>query len=453
MDSERAETHLRRIAEAELRRALSPAPDLHRVMLVGRALTKVGALDEGIADAIQADLEMAVALRQPLPPQLRPGQRRQGQPRRGPGRSATSAAYRNSSTITATATGITVTAAGSLQSRRRATVPEPLVPLTARIPVALGGDNGQLRLLAYSRTSTGAWFAVHAWNSRTADPVRRSRHFGHGVLDDLTMTDDAGNGYRLGFSGGGGPDGYVGCLTISPEPPLGLRWAEISQSGGPATRFRLDPPGAMPPVMVTRSALTPAEHLLIGYATSILNGSGPTALLGDVVTALRAAGALSPLSPVPGQLAALCEHGGFAGHGIDAPPAPGNEIPEHWLSDSRAASLPYPADKGAAIAVTLPEVDGIRLSLLGLTNTKQDTLLHVHVVGVAQDIRDSMPFVWLRDESHGWRTTRISGWSRHDDEGFARLSVWPPLSRCSAADVLICGQSAEVRVSLALDWR
>ena len=49
--------------------------------------------------------------------------------------------------------------------------------------------------------------------------------------------------------------------------------------------------------------------------------------LGDAVTALEACGALSPLSPVPGQLAALCASLDITGHGITDPP-PGT-CPDH----------------------------------------------------------------------------------------------------------------------------
>src|SRR5207344_1455004 len=48
--------------------------------------------------------------------------------------------------------------------------------------------------------------------------------------------------------------------------------------------------------------------------------------LGETVAALGAAGALSPLSPVPGRLAGL----GVSGHGIAPPPA--RELPEPWFS-------------------------------------------------------------------------------------------------------------------------
>src|SRR2546430_8303185 len=63
----RAETHLRQLAEAELRRATTPGA-LGRgrsggLPLVAQALVAVGAVDVGTADEIQAELDLALAAR------------------------------------------------------------------------------------------------------------------------------------------------------------------------------------------------------------------------------------------------------------------------------------------------------------------------------------------------------------------------------------------------------
>ena len=84
MDRERAEAYLRQLAEAELRRARTlPAAWIPgwqstvRLALVEPALVAAGAVDAGTADQIWADLELAVAVRQP-------GQQNQASPgRRG----------------------------------------------------------------------------------------------------------------------------------------------------------------------------------------------------------------------------------------------------------------------------------------------------------------------------------------------------------------------------------
>ena len=73
MNREGAETFLRLAAEAELRGQLAPAPPpwagslgagRTKVMVVGRALTAVGALEGGTVESILADLDLAVSVRQ-----------------------------------------------------------------------------------------------------------------------------------------------------------------------------------------------------------------------------------------------------------------------------------------------------------------------------------------------------------------------------------------------------
>ena len=67
MDRGRAETHLRQLAEVELRRATAPGPlgrgPAGRLPLVAQALIAVGAVDVGTADQIQAELDLALATR------------------------------------------------------------------------------------------------------------------------------------------------------------------------------------------------------------------------------------------------------------------------------------------------------------------------------------------------------------------------------------------------------
>ena len=73
MDRERAETHLRLLAEAELRRATSRPADgglldeCHsaRLEVVALALHAVHAFDMGAANEIQAELALALGVRQP----------------------------------------------------------------------------------------------------------------------------------------------------------------------------------------------------------------------------------------------------------------------------------------------------------------------------------------------------------------------------------------------------
>ena len=83
MDRERAETHLRLLAEAELRRVTAmPAgsiPDRWysaRLASVAQALTAVGAVGADVADEVQAHVRLAVAARHRLDAHWPPGPER-----------------------------------------------------------------------------------------------------------------------------------------------------------------------------------------------------------------------------------------------------------------------------------------------------------------------------------------------------------------------------------------
>jgi hypothetical protein len=459
MNRERAETYLRQLAEAELRRArMLPAARIRRrqvsagLAVVAPALVAVGAVDAGAAAQIRADLELAVAVRQP-------GQGNQARLMRGfSGRAGTTV---------------------SLDQALRTGYTRPAPPRASWRVVPVGqvihwrDDNGRHELLvvAYLRPAGGARFIMAGWPFRP-----------------LTAADDRGASYQVGYQGGPG----VAEFLLAPDPPRQIRWLDlITAPGEPATRIDLDPPIRAPDVTVTRTAHGPGELLLDVIAARILC-SGPSfpqdnperppaatadlrAFIGDgpggIVAALHASGALPPASPVPGQLARLCTRIGIPGHGIIAPPA---DLPEPWHSMlTRPRRLPQeePASGIAAATVAeLPELDAARITILGLHhctivgrhNSATQTIVHMLVSGVtAEDdwtygrVVRPLPALWVRDSSGRWHATRTyftmpSGTS---GEVVLWLEIVPPLDRDTAwIDLVATGRSAEVRVRLPLSW-
>ena len=100
---------------------------------------------------------------------------------------------------------------------------------------------------------------------------------------------------------------------------------------------------------------------------------------------LTEAGAIAAGSPVPGQLAALCHRLGVAGHGITVPPAA--QIPAPWASVLAHRDAPVPADGPevfAPLACILPDVDGARFALAGLSTAAGESHLHVVSSGMPQ---------------------------------------------------------------------
>jgi hypothetical protein len=314
-------------------------------------------------------------------------------------------------------------------------------------------------------------------------------------VHQFTARDDDGTSYRTGFRGRRGqrPDELAGEITLDPGPPPGTRWLDLTITpGGPAVRIGLTP-GNGPPdgagVTVGEAGTSPGEHLLHHMANRLLllalafphqirlhpavPPPKPFACvadgLGGAIAALHACGALSPLSPIPGQLAALCGTLAVTGHGITARPA--RQLPGPWLSmlahyHRRMPDHAPGCDGCAAAAVALPELDGIRLAILGLHNAGGSTVLYGHASGMtppgshgSPDAETETDFplrIWVRDSGGRWHATRATArrWSAEDDrEMTLRLEVVPPLSRATAwIEILAAGQSAQAHATLPLHW-
>jgi len=338
--------------------------------------------------------------------------------------------------------------------------------------------------LSYARVASGPQLSVFA---RTRDKSGLWEPSGPRLFVPFTATDDKGTSYQVGIRDiGSGPMGWT--LMLRPDPPHDPRWLDLTTiPGGPAVRIDLDHPasGTRPPgaaeVTVRKALLSPGEYLLHTIAARLLAAAWPVAQdtsplttqtpgaltpladgLGDIIAALQACGAVSPLSAVPGQLAVLCARLGVGGHGITAPPA--RDLPEPWLSllacyrrrKTRAATE---RDGYAVAAAVLPDLDGIRLAILGLHNHQDSTVMHMHASGPRSDAiygPDELyawAMMWIRDSGGRWHATRPLGRSGMDGEVALRVEVVPPLSRATAwIELLAAGQSAEIRATLPLHW-
>jgi hypothetical protein len=360
------------------------------------------------------------------------------------------------------------------------------------IPVRGENGRGELYLLSYAQTASGPQLSVFAWARYPRGPLKSPAarpgellilpSLGVADLEQLTATDERGTRYKMRVRDlGGGPDGWT--LMMDPSPPHDPRWLDLTTTPGePAVRIDLTRPSPTSTVTVSAAAASPGDHLLHAIGARLLAeppavppdsrlqpvapGPGPATSaadgLGDVITALQAAGAVSPLSPVPGQLAALCARLHVSIHGITAPPA--RDLPGPWLSmlaDSRPRKTrAAPARDGcAATAVTLPELGGIRLAILGLHNCEGMTVMHMHASGPMCHVSyrpDELyfwPTIWIRDSAGHWHTTRTRGRSGMNDEIALRLEVVPPLSvTVTWIEVLAAGQSAEAHTTLPLRW-
>lgn len=443
MNRERAESHLRQVAEAELRRVMKmPVGSIPgrwysaRLALVAQALTAVGAVGADVADEIQADVGLAVAARHRLSA-------------RGPGPGRTRPAPQRASWR--------------------------VVPVGQVIKIRDDDLRRDLLLVAYVQSAGGARFIVTEWP------------FGPFTF---TAADDQGVSYQISWGGEMAPRE----LLLRPDPPHQIRWLDLTTADDePATRIDLDRQIPAPDVTVTRNAHSPGELLLDVIAARVLtavalfsqNNPGQSAAAnahlrayvadgpGHTVAALHAAGVLPPDSPVPGQLAGLCARLGINGHGIAAPPA--GDLPERWQSmltppsRSEPQAPPAPGILAATVA-ELPELDGAKIAIVGLHRGERGTIMHLLATGVtleadwayARGVRP-MPVLWIHDSDGRWHATRTDGVSPWGVNGanpwtdICMVTVWlrivPTLEPGTAwIDVVATGQTAEGRARLPLSW-
>ncbi len=343
-----------------------------------------------------------------------------------------------------------------------------VAPVGKVIRIRNGDVRRELILVAYVQSADGGRFTMAGW------PFR-----------GFTAVDDRGGRYHIGFRGGSGE----GVLVLRPDPPDEIGWLDLTTTPGePATRIDLDPPDSqfpVPDVTLTRTTASPGELLLNVVAARILTAAAAFPLdnsdrlaaaqadlrafvvdgPGDIVAALHAADALSPDSPLPGQLAGLCARLGVSDHGITAPPA--GELPEAWQSmltryRPEPQAMPVPGSVAVTVA-ELPELDGARITVLGLHHGDRGTIVHMLAGGVtAEDdwaysrgVRP-LPVLWIRDSSDRWHTTRMNALnlSRNTGEAVLWLEIVPSLDRSTAwIEVIAAGQSAEARARLPIGWK
>jgi hypothetical protein len=113
-----------------------------------------------------------------------------------------------------------------------------------------------------------------------------------------------------------------------------------------------------------------------------------------------------------------------------------------------------------ATVAELPELDGARITILGLHHGGARTIVHMLVSGVTQEadwtygrVVRPLPALWARDSSGRWHATRTNGTGPrgNSSEVIVWLEIVPPLDSGTAwIDVVATGRSAEVRVRLPL---
>jgi hypothetical protein len=479
MGDERAETYLRLLAEAELRRAsielrvfdAAAGPDSFsdprrspfrtadiaswKIGRAGRILVAAGVLDQDYLDGVAADLHLAINVRSQL---LLSSERRRGtQPRFSFGMPGSLPALRRSPPR------------GASQALR-------VTPVGQALPVAGDRVSWTLHLMALVRTETEAVITVAMrmhWPPDGSGAELELTGAGphHMTYDQLGAVDDQGTRYQVRFEGGqGGTATWLGLAQLSPVPPPGTQWLDLVGDGTRLIRLPLGPPAPpgrqFAPPATERVALEPGERLLVLEAEHILATGGAPELAGDpgageIITVLLAAGAIAADSPVPGQLATLCQRLGVSGHGITVPP--GEELPAPWTSVLARRDAPAGGPEVfAPLTCVLPDVDGASFALAGLSTAAGESHLHV----VSRGLRrlagrfqwDGTPGFswWLRDSAGNWHVGTPGEPAPYGDDtsGDGLQAFWlrltPPLTAAAGpAEVVVSGPATQVRAAVS----
>ena len=469
MSDERAETYVRLRAEAELRQAgdqlraldaaagtdvwsdpgMSPFSTAEgaqwKVIRAGRILVAGGALGQECLDRVAGDLDAAIKIRSRL---LLNWDRRRGMLHR---------------TI--------FTPPGPQPPPGPAGRAPRVTPIGRALEVASDRAPSALHLMSLVRTETEALITVvmvMRWpadgSSLELEVTGAGPH--HLPYGQLWAVDDQGTRYGIRFEGGhGGAVTWQGLARLSPVPPRTARRLDLVGDGTRLAGLPLRPPparGRRPAPPPEPVAIPPAERLLMLEAERILatgDARGPVQGPdpGEIIAVLLETGAIAAGSPLPGQLAALCQRLGAAGHGITVPPA--GEIPVDWASVIARRDAPVPAEAPelfAPFAATVPDVDGAWFALAGLSMAAGESHLHVVSRGLPP-LADRFAYNWtpgfswwLTDGAGNWHVAMpCEPWAFPDGTQAFRLRLTPPLAAIpDTAEVVITGPATRVRVAV-----
>ncbi|HEX6452639.1 MAG TPA: hypothetical protein VF060_24665 [Trebonia sp.] len=306
----------------------------------------------------------------------------------------------------------------------------------------------------------------------------------------LTAADGTGTTYWItSATGSWAGSTWTGTILMRPAPPARAGWVKISSRNGFSLLIPIPDASPAPAVLPEPVSDSPGERLLTRHAEAVLASlpgglprpavlprpTGPDRPPGggrfapvepgftELTGTLEAAGALSALSPVSRQVAALHTLLGLP-DGAEVSNGSLSDLPGRWLHVvthyGRRKQLP-PASGTATIGAGLPDLDGARFAVAGLHSGPAGTHLHV----VARGLRplphrvppgfegDTGFSWWLRDDSGGWHLGAIEEAIPVAAETVLRMAMLPPLThRTATLTAEVTGRSTRVAAALPVRW-
>ena len=467
---ELAETYVRLLAEAELRRAADRLRQLDsalgtdwsdpgmepfqvsemaqwRVIRAGRILAAAGALDQDFLDRFSYEVSSAIMARSRIHLTW----------------------YRRGRVLHRVFTR----ESGQARLPERADETMWVTPIGRTFGVPHERRPSALHLMSLVRTRTDAMITLvrraGSPDSSVAPPRVTEIRPCPLPYSRVEAVDEHGTRYQVRLEGGqGGTASWLGVARLSPVPPSGLQWLDLAGDGTRLIRLPLWPSaargGPAAPRTAEPAAASPGERLLLLEAERILataDGQGPVQgpVPGEIISVLTQTGAIAAESQVPGQLAALCQRLGAAGHGITVPPA--SQLPAPWASVIARRGVPLPAHGREVFAplAQVFDVDGARFALAGLSTAAGQSYLHVVGSGAPQlTERFSWNWQpgfswWLTDGAGNWHVATASEpWttSEHGTQAY-RLQLTPPLGAVpKTAEVVVTGPATRVRLTVPI---
>jgi len=291
------------------------------------------------------------------------------------------------------------------------------------------------------------------------------------ALNNISAVDDRGATYRADFSGGGGGSGeWDGRLQLSPAPPPGVRWLDMTVPGAPAIRVQLDAAPTDLQITTQQVTTTTTDRFLDAETTQLLcrratdlnwdsdDDGGDEQPLFRVVSHLLAAGVLEADSLSLRRLAAAAAR-------LDIPmPDPvaaiePSELPADWLSLlSRTGCTDGPTG-AIPIAVVLPETDGVQCVIVELFSDSESATVQIHARGWPEPrepygVRDEQIWWSARDDLGGGYLVREGGSSWGNGKADLDLEISPAINpEARVLDIILTGSVTQLTVSVPLDWQ